>query len=76
VILKFEDGNLMNHLDFAQKYGLLFKRFSLKAMKVPKEISLEEVSNIFKLIINKNKNKYTFQKTKNMFTCFQKTQST
>jgi hypothetical protein len=76
MISKFEDGNLMNHLDFAQKYGLLFKGFSLHAMKVPREISLEEVSNIFKLIIDKNKNKYTFQKTKNMFTCFQKTQST
>jgi hypothetical protein len=66
----------MNHLDFAQNYGLLFKGFSLKAMKVPRQISLEEVSNIFKLIINKNNNNYTFQKTKNMFACFQKTQST
>jgi hypothetical protein len=43
-------------------------------MKVPKQISLEEGSNIFKLIINKNNNNYTFQKTKNMFTHFQKTQ--
>jgi len=74
MILKFEDGNIMNCLDFAQNYGLLFKGFSLKAMKVPRKISLEDVSNIFRLIINNNN--YTFQKTKNIFTCFQKTQGT
>jgi hypothetical protein len=74
MILKFEDDNFMKCLDFAQNYGLLFKGFSLKAMKVPRQISLEEVSNIFKLIISNNN--YTFQNTKNIFTCFQKTQST
>jgi hypothetical protein len=75
-ILKFEDGNLVNLLDFAQNYGMFFKGFSLKVMKVPRQNSLEEGSNIFRLIINKNNNNYTFQKTKNMFTHSQKTQST
>jgi hypothetical protein len=50
----------MKNQDFAQKYGLVCEGFNPKAVKVPKDISLEEVSKIFGPIIKKNGYNYTF----------------
>jgi hypothetical protein len=41
-------------------YGLVCVGFSPKAIKVPKDTSLEEVSKIFQPIINKNGYNYMF----------------
>jgi hypothetical protein len=50
----------MNRQDFAQKYGLVCEGFSRKAIKVPKDISLEKVLKIFGPIVNKNGYNHTF----------------
>ncbi len=54
------NGSPMNQSDFAQTYRLVYEGFSLKGVKVPIDISLEDVSNFFGAIINKNGYNYTY----------------
>jgi hypothetical protein len=54
------DGNPMSCSDFVETYGLICQVFSPKGVKVPKDISLEDVSKTFGPIINKNGHNYTY----------------
>jgi hypothetical protein len=54
------DGNPMSRNDFVKTYGLICQGFSPKEMKVPRDISLEDVSKTFGPIINKNGYNYTY----------------
>lgn len=59
-IPKLGNGSLMNHSDFAQTYRLGYEGFSLKGVKVFIDISLEDVSRVFRAIINKHGYNYTY----------------
>ncbi len=54
------NGSPMNRNDFAQIYRLVYIGFSPKGVKVPIDISLEDVSKGFGPIINKNGYNYIY----------------
>jgi hypothetical protein len=61
-IPKLGDGSLMSKNDFAIKYYLYCEGLSPKCIKVPRDISLEDIDKIFCPILNKNEYNYEFTK--------------
>jgi hypothetical protein len=62
LIPKLGDGSLMSKKDFAKKYDLYCEGLNPKCVKVPRDISLEDIDKIFGPIVNKNKYNYEFTK--------------
>ncbi len=50
----FGDGGLISKKEFVEKYKFSCEGLSPKHVKVPKDISLEEISKFFGPIMNKN----------------------
>jgi len=56
------DGGLISRKEFIEKYKLNCEGLSLKCVKVPRYIYLEEISKFFGPIVNKNGYNYEFTK--------------
>lgn len=48
------DNGIISWMQFTKCYGLSFEGSSLKYVKVPRDITLEEVNNIFGPVMNRN----------------------
>lgn len=57
-VLEICDGHPLFCEDFVKKYDLCFESLCLKRIKVPRYVILEDVSNVFGQVVNRNNYSY------------------